>query len=193
MGIIVKDNGGEFEPVPLGVHKAICINVFDIGWQPGFQGGSPHHQVVLLWEIEPTQTWEPNVGKHFTVTKFYTLSIKKKSNLGQDLESWRSVPFTPEQLEGFDLDNIIGKPCQVNLVANGDKAKVATVLPAAKVRGTDGKMHTAQYWTPENQRDFTPKFIEKKRDESVPEPQKGPRTQVQAVTAADGFEDQIPF
>jgi hypothetical protein len=194
MGIIAKDNGGEFEPIPLGIHKAICINVFDIGYQPGFQNGPPHHQVVLLWEIEPTQTWEPNVGKHFTVTKFYTLSINKKSNLGQDLESWRSIPFTPEQMEGFDLDNIIGKPCQINLVANGDKAKVAAVLPAAKAQGPDGKMHNVQYWAPENKRDFVPKFIDKKRAEAVPEPTRNAKTmQTRDVVADDGFTDQIPF
>jgi hypothetical protein len=185
MGIIAKDNGGEFEPVPLGIHRAICINVFDIGWQAGYQGGPPHHQVVILWEIEAKQEWEPNVGKRFTVAKFYTLSINKKSNLGADLESWRSKPFSDEEMEGFDLDKIISKPCQVNLVANGEKAKVATVLPADK---------RAPYWTPETARDFLPKFIEKKRAEAVPEPAKKSRaTQTETVTAFDGFTDDIPF
>ena len=30
MGTIASDNGGDFEPVPAGMHRAICINVFDV-------------------------------------------------------------------------------------------------------------------------------------------------------------------
>jgi hypothetical protein len=184
MGIIAKDNGGDFEPVPLGIHRAICINVFDIGYQPGYQGAPPKHQVVILWEIEARQKWEPNTGKRFTVTKFYTLSINAKSNLGQDLESWRTKPFSEEELEGFDLDNIIGKRCQLNLVANGEKAKVAIVLP---------KDNESEYWTPETARDFVPKFIDKKREESVPEPKKRSREAEIVERKGEGFNDDIPF
>jgi hypothetical protein len=180
MGIIAKDNGGEFEPIPLGIHRAICINVFDIGYQAGYQGAPPKHQIVVLWEIEPVQTWEPNIGKHFTVTKFYTLSINKKSNLGQDLESWRTQAFTEEEMEGFDLDKIIGKPCQLNLIPNKDKAKVAIVLPADK---------RTPYWEAETGRDFVPKYVETKRNESVPEPSKKGK-----VSAGEPFDDDlIPF
>jgi len=181
--MVAKDNGGELEPVPLGITRAICVNIFDIGFQK-FKDEAPKHQIVILWEIEKKQTWEPNVGKRFTVAKFYTLSINAKSNLGQHLESWRTKPFTDEERKGFELDKVIGKPCQLNLVANGEKAKVAIVLPADKSR---------PYWTLETPETFVPKFIEKKRAESVPEPaKKSHETQITERPGED-FNDDIPF
>jgi hypothetical protein len=181
--MVARDNGGEFEPVPLGITRAICVNIFDIGFQQ-FQAEPPKHQIVMLWEIEKKQTWEPNVGKRFTVAKFYTLSINAKSNLGQDLESWRTRPFTDEERKGFELDNVIGKPCQLNLVANGDKAKVAIVLPADKSR---------PYWEPETSRDFVPKFVEKKQGEAVSEPAKKSRETQIIERKGEDFNDDIPF
>ena len=58
MGVIVSDNGGEFEPIPTGLYRALCVNYFDIGYQRGYRAPGedekpPVHKVVLLWEIEP--------------------------------------------------------------------------------------------------------------------------------------------
>lgn len=191
MGIIVQDNGGDFEPVPAGLHRAICINVFDIGYQPGYQGAAPAHKIVILWEIEPLNSQH----KHFTVTRIYTLSIGEKSNLGNDLTTWRGRPFTDEQRKGFDLDNIIGKPCQLNLVQNGDRVKIAGVMPATMTKDPQtGKGMAAGYWTEETKRDYIPNFVKKMQEQQVAAPVKGKQPmQTQNVMTGDGFEDQIPF
>ncbi len=176
--MVVKDNGGDFETPPLGIQRAICVNVFDVGLQPGYQGGPAARKVVLLWELEARM----ENGKRFQVTKIYTQSIGAKSNLGADLESWRTKPFTEEERKGFDLDAILRKPCQLNLVANGDRAKVAMVLPADK---------SEPYWDIETPSDYVPKFVAKMRDEQlVSVPKHGIET---VAAGADGFADDIPF
>lgn len=188
--MVVQDNGGDFEPIPLGVHKAICINVFDVGLQPGYQGGPAQKKVVILWEIEPKCE---KTGKRFTVTKIYTQSIGDKSNLGNDLTSWRTKPFTAEERKGFELNNVIDKPCQLNLVAGGknmDKAVVQSVLPAAKTMDAQGKAHPVEYWIPETGKDYVPNFVSKMLEQRLVE---APKPTVQTVTADDGFPDEIPF
>ncbi len=165
MGVVAKDSGGDFEPIPVGLHRALCINVFDVGYQPGFQNNPPAHKVVVLWEIEPLNS----KGKHFTVTKIYTLSIGDKSNLGADLTSWRGKPFTEEEKDGFDLDKIKGKACQLNLVSSGDRVKISTVLPAFReidpaTRASVISMH----WLPDTDIAFVPNFVQKMATKQQP-------------------------
>lgn len=184
MGIVAKDSGGEFEPIPTGLFRALCVNVFDVGFQPGYQGKPPAHKVVVLWEIEPLN----QQGKHFTVTKIYTLSIGEKANLGIDLTSWRGKPFTAEERAGFDLDNIKGKACQLNIVAAGDRVKVAGVLPAMRqLDPATGKNIITTHWKPETPQAFVPNFVQRMIDSQIDPPKR------QTAPAADDFEDDIPF
>ena len=142
MGTKVADSGGgDFTPCPKGVHRAICIAYIDLGTQEGQDFNDPTKtvlkpQVVLMWET-PDETIEID-GEHkpFNICKFYTKSIGEKANLGKDLESWRGQEFTQEERDGFDLDNILGVPCQINVVHESKKgkprAKITAVLPLSK-------------------------------------------------------------
>lgn len=183
MGTVVKDNGGDFEPLPAGMHRAICVNYFDVGMQPGYQGGPPHEKIIVLWEIEARSL----AGKRFSVTKIYTKSIGEKSNLGYDLTSWRGRAFTEDERKGFDLDAIKHKPCQLNLIpSDKDRVKIGAVLPAAR----DGSGHIMQHWTPETPADYVPNFVQKMRDmQIVQTPKHGTAERL----ADDGFTDEIPF
>lgn len=181
MSMMVQDNGGDFERIKLGMHRAICINVFDLGLQPGFEGGAAKKKYYLLFEAEER---EDKTGKRFQVGKAYTQSIGPKSTLGAHLESWRTRPFTAEERKGFDMHNIIGKPCQLNMVPpmKGDRPAIGMILPADKSR---------PYWTPETAKDFIPPFVQKMIDEQIHEEPKG--TQTRETVAADGFTDEVPF
>lgn len=184
MGIMVTGNGGaDFESPGFGTHRAICINVFDIGLQPGFnEGDAPKQQVVVLWELEECDS----KGQRFTIPKFYTASIHEKSNLGKDLVSWRGKPFTAEQLAGFDLDAIKGKPCQLNIVPSKEgKPKVGTVMSAATVVLADGKRHIAEYWAPQTDAMWVPPYVYKAREKALKQPPAGRQP-------GDDFIDDIP-
>ena len=54
----------------------------------------------------------------------------EKANLSKDLTSWRGRPFTEDEKKGFDISNLVGKVCQINVIeGNNGKPKVSTVLP----------------------------------------------------------------
>jgi len=142
MGTKVSDTGGgDFTPAPAGLHRAICIAYIDLGTQESQKYMCPGEtvlkpQVVLMWELPDETTEYEGEQKPMTISKFYTKSIGEKANLGKDLESWRSRAFTDSERAAFDLDNILGKPCQVNVIhetKNGKlRAKVDAVMPLSK-------------------------------------------------------------
>jgi hypothetical protein len=70
------------------------------------------HKVKIVWQIDEDR----DDGKRFCVRKRYTLSLHEKSTLRKDLESWRGRPFTPAELEGFDLEVLLGVPCLLSVM-----------------------------------------------------------------------------
>jgi hypothetical protein len=113
MPIIARDNRKDFTPAPEGLHQAVCCDVIDLGICETNWGDK--HQVEIRWQLEVTN--EEN-GKPFMVLKRYTLSLHEKAALRQHLEAWRSRKFTAEELEGFDLEKLVGVNCQIQVVHN---------------------------------------------------------------------------
>lgn len=120
MAIMASDTGGkDFKKVPPGCHFAICNMVVDLGIQETtFQGKSKsQHQVYIRWEVPDERVTYEKDGKEIegpcSIGATYTLSLSEKANLRKILENWRGVPFTDQELKGFDITTIAGKCCQV--------------------------------------------------------------------------------
>lgn len=122
---IIATNEGNFEQPPTGLQQAVCVFVHDIGTQKGDYMGKPTeaHKVIVSWELGEKMTTGDYAGKPFMISKYYTLSLSEKANLRKDLESWRGQAFSETELEGFDVEKLIGANCYLNLVKN-DKGKV---------------------------------------------------------------------
>jgi hypothetical protein len=128
------DNGTNFQPAPAGVHQAVCVDVVDLGvLDVAWQGQTKkQHKVNVAWQINEDR----DDGKPYLVFKRYTLSLSEKANLRKDLESWRGRKFSREEEMGFDVENIIGKNCLLNITHKdvGDRtyANVVSIMPLAK-------------------------------------------------------------
>lgn len=126
MAIIAKETGGkDFKKVPPGAHFAICNMVVDLGLQEGFSG-KPQHKVYLRWEVPDERVSYEKDGQQIegpcSIGCMYTLSLSEKANLRKTLENWRGKAFTPAELQGFDITNVLGKACQIMVThedANG--------------------------------------------------------------------------
>ena len=132
MTIIAKSGGEQSYPkVPIGVHKARCIKVIDLGTQRQEYSGeiSWKRQILVIWELPE----ELNNDQPMTISKFYTLSLHEKSNLGKDLTSWRGRPFTETEKQGFDVTKLIGVTCQVNVMhKDNGKEDISSIMPLGK-------------------------------------------------------------
>ena len=129
MSLIIKDNTqqSKYPQLSIGVHNARCIRVIDLGTQRNEYKGevSWKRKVLIQWEVYTEDREEP-----IEIGKVYTNSMFEKANLSIDLTSWRGKPFSEEEKEGFDISNLVGKVCQLNVIeGKNDKNKIATVLP----------------------------------------------------------------
>ena len=146
MGLMATDKGGsDFEPISQGLHHAICNGLYDLGTQFNETFGNWSHKVLICWELPEERIDIEKDGQKLNLpratSKRYTLSLGEKANLRKDLETWRGKAFTAQELSGFDVKNILGKNCLLQIIhrTKGDKtyANVSAVMPLMK--GTSSK------------------------------------------------------
>jgi len=181
MPIIASGGGNDFETTPAGAHQAVCVDVVDLGMRDTQWGEK--HKVQLRWIIDK----EDSNGVPFMVLSSYTLSLNEKAQLRKDLEAWRGVAFTDKELDGFDLECLIGVNCQLNVVhkaGDGGKvwANVNAIMPLAS------KMEKMA--VPDN-------YIRAKDREQKPDPKRDIISEAMdkrdAQAKADIDVDEVPF
>ena len=138
MGTTVSDSGGDFTPPDAGTHIARCVRVIDLGTQEvGGQWPGAKPKVMLAWEL-PTSLheWEGEQVPMLTHRRF-TANLSEKANLRKILDSWRGRKFTPEELNGFQLEKVLGAPCMVTLVHSDDGKYANVVAVTAMPKGME--------------------------------------------------------
>lgn len=144
---VSEGKGGDFKLAPAGNHLARCYRVIDLGtqkvtWQ-GVEKASKKVQIV--WELhgEDSDGVPLNTDKGFplSVQRRFTPSLGAKATLRSILVSWRGRPFTPEELEGFKLQNILGAWCMLTIThENRNEKTYANVSSVTSVPATIKKM-----------------------------------------------------
>lgn len=124
MGLTARQTGGggDFKPVPPGMHLARCYRIIDLGSQKsewkGQQKISP--KVMIQWEVHSEdEAGKPLItdkGEPLTISKNYTVSLSENARLRIDLKSWRGRDFTQEELNGFHLRNVLGAWCMLTVM-----------------------------------------------------------------------------
>lgn len=145
MSLTAQDKGGgtDFDPIPQGLHEAVCYAVFDLGTHHSEKWNKDRHEVVVIWEL-PSQRIEIErdgsmVDLPRAISRRFTLSLHSKADLRKNLESWRGRKFTEAELkEGFDLKKLLEVNAQLNVIhnpsADGTRtyANISAVVPAPK-------------------------------------------------------------
>ena len=206
MAIIAKETGGrEFTPIPAGPHLAICTMVADIGMQEGFSG-KPQRKVYIRFEVPDERVEFERDGTKVEgpaiIGKMYTLSLSEKANLRRDLENWRGKTFTADELKGFDISKLLGKPCQLAVTHDQKDGKTYANINGIMGLSKDQRAR-AQTLSPENPIveysveshdpetfELLPKWIREKIEQRITE--SAVRTE-HAASSADYFDDDIPF
>jgi len=206
MPLMAKETGGDFELPPEGVHNAVCTKIIDLGMQESTYNGntSLKRKVLIEWELDGVERKD---GEPFLVASRYTLSLGKNAQLRKVLQGWRGKAFTKEELAGFDLEKVLGAPCQVQIVhneaANGNTyANVENVMPLGKgVEKPTPSNELLIYSCDAPDRSVLEKLSEKLGDivtsgqyrlEQENDSSK-PQQQEQQQQTSDELEDEIPF
>jgi len=129
MGLTVSSGGGDYESLSSGRYKATCYKIVDMGSRMESFQGQPEKKratVYFYWEVtqvlmgnEGEEFWDDIAmtdGRPFSIGKKYTASLNENATLHRDLKSWRGKPFTAEELAGFDIKNVLGVTCELEVI-----------------------------------------------------------------------------
>lgn len=119
--IPVSGKSGSFKGLEPGIYNARCDLVADLGMQDTGKYGMKH-KVYLRFSV-PDQTGEREDGTKFqmSIGSKFTATLSKRATLRKVLESWRGRPFTEEELENFELTNLLNAPATLVVGSYTDK------------------------------------------------------------------------
>ena len=131
MSVYVSAPERKYSVADEGLHEAVCVDVIDLGILESAFG--PAHKVELRFVVDQ----QDDEGKAILVTARYRASLHEKAKLRQHLELWRGRKFTVDELKRFDLEAVLHKPCQLQIVHNITDdgsvwANVAAIITANK-------------------------------------------------------------
>ncbi len=131
---------GDYALAPAGMLLAICYSVVYIGTQQDEYMGEPKitKKIRLTFELHGDVMMDD--GRPFSISKEYTFSSHEKSALRKDIEAWRGLKYSDDELEkmgGLPITKILGKPCLLNVghVLSGkgkEYAKIMSITPTMK-------------------------------------------------------------
>lgn len=134
MPIIAKAASGNADfPLPSsGPVQAVCYHVADMGLKYNKTHSKLEHKIRIFWEINELM----QDGRRFALSSEYTLSLSDRAILRQHLISWRGRDFTEAELDGFDVEKLVGANCTINVIHKPYQGKtyanVGGIMPATK-------------------------------------------------------------
>ncbi len=140
--IYAENNGNNTprEQVPAGSHIARCYEMIHIGTVTDQWEGQTKqmNKVRIGFELpEELRTFNSEKGEQpMVISREFTLSMHEKASLRLFLEQWRGKKFTEEEAKKFDVTQLIGVPCMLNVThtEKQDKvyANISSVSPVHK-------------------------------------------------------------
>jgi hypothetical protein len=133
MSLMIKENRSDFVLAPEGLHIARCYALIDLGLQKNEHFKNCLPKILIGWELYNASTSDNRPLIHL---QRFTASLNAKSKLRSLLESWRGKSFTSEELQGFQLKNILGAPCYLTLkhtVNSHTQKKWANVISVCRL------------------------------------------------------------
>lgn len=138
MSLKISENGGSNIPMlAAGNYAAVCYMLVDVGLQRNERYGNSSRKVIIGWEIADEYVEVDGVKQPRVFSARYTASLNEKAILRRDLAAWRGRDFTEAELTEFNLCNIIGAPCLIQIIhkegSNGKTyANLASIMALPK-------------------------------------------------------------
>lgn len=174
---ITAEVGGNYVMCPAGNHVGSCCAMVVVGTVlESFKGSTPApaKKVFLAFEITgKTHIFKEEKGPEpFVIWVEHLLSLHTKANLRKMIQSWAGETYSDDQMKTFKLNELVGAPCLVNVIADKnsegkDRVKIATIsaVPdATPVPAMINKPLIFNYTNPFNSEAFDriPEWIQKK-------------------------------
>lgn len=107
-------------PVEPGVYMGICVGVIDLGEQYSELFKKCSNDVQLVWELVGETVEVDGEQKPRQLSRTFSVSTSKKSNLRKFIGSWNSKQYTDEEFGELELFEQLGRACQLQVVLSED-------------------------------------------------------------------------
>lgn len=129
MAITAKKHPPDSQVPAPGLQQAFCVGIVVLGLQIGeYKGKKTLSQKVQIFFKLNNFFW--------LIGKLYTLSMGQQANLRRDLENWFGPFESDDAANEFDLEQILGKRCCVDIThkpgASRTYANIQRILPPAE-------------------------------------------------------------
>jgi hypothetical protein len=133
---ISQNEGTLYEPASPDLHDAVCCEFKDLGVQDTPWG--PKHQGMLVFQVAERN----DEGSRKEVRMYFTMTLGSDdypSRIRKFVEKWRGKALSDEELDEFDLELLVGKPCRLDTIVKESKkgrqyAAIESVLKASDVK-----------------------------------------------------------
>jgi hypothetical protein len=123
--------------VPAGSHIARCYAVIEMGThtEEGKYGVKTNRKLRFSWELpDVTHVFDEAKGPQpMAIHMMVNFIGGPRSTLVKMLEAWRGRSFTKEEQQSFEIKNVLGAPCMLNVIhketETGTYANVDSVAP----------------------------------------------------------------
>lgn len=138
MSLKISESGGSNIPMLAeGSYAAVCYMLVDIGLQRNERYGNSSRKVIIGWELADEYVEVDGEKQPRVFSARYTASLNEKAILRRDLAAWRGRDFTEAELAEFNLRNIVGAPCLIQIIhkeGNNGKmyANLASIMALPK-------------------------------------------------------------
>jgi len=155
--MVIPDSGG-FELLPEGVHIARCYQIIHLGTRTKEHpkwGTRARNEIRITWEVPgEMRVFDEDKGEQpMVISRSFTFTKSRKGHFVSFLESWRGKSFSEKELESFDVVNLLGQPCLLNIVhaeaSNGNTyANISSISPPLKDSKVPKGINPQVWYTP---------------------------------------------
>jgi hypothetical protein len=141
----IKTNGSgvDYPTTPPGLHDCVCVDFVDYGWQERVWKGqkSSRYEIGFRFYTESTYEFENEDGElterpYMVFSRRFGATWDPRGNLRTFIEGWLGRSLTQEDQDadtGLDLEDFVGRTCQIQIVHNqvDDKvyANIQAIIP----------------------------------------------------------------
>lgn len=150
MSMIAKESAGvSIEKLENGVYTAVSSMIIDLGNQVSEKYQKTQRKFMMIWTVLGEEVEINGQKLPRTISKEYGFSLGDKSNLRKDLQAWRGQPFTSDELQGFNILNVLNKACQLQIIKeekNGNTYNnISSIMALPKGTTVEGLEDTCHF------------------------------------------------
>lgn len=141
MAMVAKKTGGsEFTPCPAGQHHAVVVDVTPLKKRQTQFGMKDQFQIVFETNVVNSE----NKKRFLLWSQWLSLSLHEKAGLRKLVKGVLDRDLTPAEEDGFDIESLLGKSCQVLVSHEHDGDKIFTRI-AGFIKATSDVVPCGDY------------------------------------------------